>query len=179
MLHPTFLFFLLIATLAGTIFLLALIELLFTRQRRKVNKQLQEQLHAIKVSYNESINKIVLEADAKSEDSGKDSSQALLAKQKEAAAKLEITYKEELEKAAHSQDQALAKAKARAKQLEAEAKQRADEYLASRQKEVEADLMDLVLHVTKKVLPETLTYDIHKELVLQALREVQLAKAKE
>ena len=172
----TLLFFLVCATLAATIFLLALIELAFTVRRRKTERQLRDQLHAIKTSYNESINRVVLETDAKQEtktDTG-DTATA----QKAQAAKTEATHKEQIELALHSQDQALAKAKARAKLLESQAKVAADEYLAARQKEVESELMDLVMHVTKKVLPETLTYEIHKELVLQALREVQLTKAK-
>ena len=45
--------------------------------------------------------------------------------------------------------------------------------LATRQKEVESDLMDLVMSVTKKVLPDSLTYDVQKQLVLDALRDVK------
>ena len=71
---------------------------------------------------------------------------------------------------------ALEKAEEKAHKLEHDAKQQAEEYLEKRKKEVEAELMDLVIKVTKKVLPEGLTYEAHKELVVQALRDVRTDK---
>jgi flagellar biosynthesis/type III secretory pathway protein FliH len=55
---------------------------------------------------------------------------------------------------------------------------KAEEYLATRQKEVEADLMNLVMHVTKKVLPKGISYEAHKDLVVAALRDVKIEKKK-
>lgn len=61
----------------------------------------------------------------------------------------------------------------RSKQIEEEAKQKAEKYLADQKAEVEERMVDLVMNVTKKVLSKTLTYDDQKELIEQALAEVE------
>ena len=160
------------ASLSGAVFFVALIELLFTVRRRKINTQLEEQLHALKAGYNEQINTLVISDDAKitEVETQVDSITSQAQAEKDALTAAHAAEVEELNKNAK---EALAKAKEKAKKLEEEAKSQADDYLKNRQQEVEEDLMDLVMHVTKKVLPGNLTYDLHKELVLEALRDLR------
>ncbi len=61
----------------------------------------------------------------------------------------------------------------RSKQIEDEAKQKAEKYLLDQKAEVEEKMVDLVMNVTKKVLSKSLSYEDHKELVEQALSEVE------
>lgn len=160
------------AGIIGTIFFVSLIELLFTLRRRKVHAQLEERLKQVKVSYNEGVNKIVMESEAKvdsTEEQLKKASEQLQSTEAEAKAKFEA----ELEKVKTQSDKQIDAAKAKAKKFEAEAKEKAEAYYATRQKEVERDLMNLVISVTKKVLPQGLTYEVQKDLVLEALRNVK------
>ena len=61
----------------------------------------------------------------------------------------------------------------RSRQIEEESKQKAEKYLSDQKAEVEEKMVDLVMNVTKKVLSKTLTYDDQKELIEQALDEVE------
>ena len=61
--------------------------------------------------------------------------------------------------------------------MQAEAELKAEEYLASRKAEVEQELMNLVMSVTKKVLPEGLNYDAQKELVMHALQDAKIGSS--
>jgi len=175
--HSALLIFIIASIITGTIFLVALFELIFTVKRRKVQDELQTKVHQLKTTYNESINKMVVEEDGKLEEAEKEvaaaADQAKIEKEH-----LEESYKEQLEEATHDSKAAMERAKARAHKLEEEARMKADEYVANRQQEVEEELMDLVMHVTKKVLPQGLTYEGHKDLVLSALRDIKVAKEK-
>lgn len=171
------LFFITGAVLTGTIFLVSFLELLFTIRRRKVQDELQLKVKQMKETYNQSINKVVLEEDAKVEEAEKQLA-ATTTQAAEEKQRLETIYRQEVEEATHDSKAALEKARARAKKLEEEAKLQADEYLAGRKKQVEAELMDLVIHVTKKVMPHGLNYQLHKELVLDALRDIKVPKSK-
>lgn len=167
------LFFAILACIAGIIFFVSLLELIFTTRRRKVNEELQAKLKELRATYNTSVNKMVLEDEAKIEEAEK---QAELAAQKveEEKKALEADYQAQIADITADSRKALDTAKAKAKKLEQEAHQKAEAYLAERQKEVEEELMNLVISVTKKVLPEGISYDAHKELVMQALRDVRI-----
>lgn len=160
------------ASIVGIVFFVSLIELILTIRRRKAQHELEAKIKELKTTYNESVNKLVLEGEGKLEETEKQV--ADLAGQAEST-KVQVTteYEAKLEKLQKDADKEVAAAKARAKKLEAEAKLKAEEYLASRKDEVEHDLMDLVMSVTKKVLPQGLDYTMQKELVLEALRDVK------
>lgn len=65
------------------------------------------------------------------------------------------------------------KAEERAKQVEAEIKENAQKFLEEQQKEVQLKMVDLVIGVTKKVLAKGLSYNEHKQLIDEALAEVE------
>lgn len=160
------------ASIVGTVFLVSLTELLFTIKRRRRHAELEDKIKELRNTYNESVNKLVIESDTKIEATEKQAEE----KTSEAVGEKEQTSKEYEEKMAALQaktEKEVEAAHARAKKMQQEAKLKAEEYLATRKKEVENDLMDLVLSVTKKVLPESLTYEVQKELVLDALRDVK------
>jgi flagellar biosynthesis/type III secretory pathway protein FliH len=160
------------ASIVGIVFFVSLFELLFTVRRRKAHAALEAKIKELKTTYNESVNKLVIDGESKLEETEKQVEE--LSGQAEST-KVQVTseYEAKLAKLQEEADKEVAHAKARAKKLEAEAKLKAEEYLASRKDEVEHDLMDLVLSVTKKVLPESLEYTVQKELVLEALRDVK------
>jgi|GEM_PF-5236757 len=162
------------ATVAGTIFLVSLVELFFTIRRRKVKEGLEQKLQELKKAYNESVNSMVKEEEGKLEVADKQVEEAHAEVE---AQKEEITneYKEKIDALEKESDHALDLAKARAKKLEEEAKMKAEAYLETRKTEVEQELMSLVMNVTKKVLPESLTYDLQKELVMHALEDAKTA----
>ncbi len=160
------------ASTVGTVFLVSLIELLFTVRRRKSHMALEAKIKELKNTYNESVNKLVIEDEGKLQETEK-KVEALSGEATSAREEVTIQYEEKLKKLQEETEKELEHAKAHAKKLEHEAKQKAEEYLASRQSEVEHDLMDLVISVTKKIIPESLTYEVHKELVLEALRDVK------
>lgn len=160
------------ASIIGIVFFVALIELLMTVRRRKAYAEMESKIKELRATYNESVNKLVVEGDTKIVESEKQVTEVLgqVEGTKQAIAG---EYEAKLEKLRQDADKEVAHAKAHAKKLEAEAKLKAEEYLASRKDEVEHDLMDLVLSVTKKVLPESLEYSVQKQLVLEALRDVK------
>ncbi len=61
----------------------------------------------------------------------------------------------------------------RAKQIEQEAQEKADKFLAEQKTEVENKMVDLVMSVTAKVVSKSLSYEDHKELINQALQEIE------
>jgi flagellar biosynthesis/type III secretory pathway protein FliH len=160
------------ACIVGTVFFVSLIELIFTIKRRRVHAELEARIKELKGTYNESVNTLVIEGEEKVEATEK-AKEALEVELTGSKQEIESKYQAEIAKLTEESEKELASAKARAKKLEQEAKLKAEEYLASRQKEVEHDLMDLVISVTKKVLPASLPYEIQKELVLEALRDVK------
>ena len=166
------LFFGIGASVAGGIFVVALVELLFSRKRKKVEHEIKEQIDGLKESYSTTLGQVTTQDAEKLSAARKevDAIKSSLGKEKE---DLEAKYKAELDEALADSQKELESAKAKAKKLQEQAKLQADEYMASRTKEVEDELVGLVLDVTKRVLPGTLTYEIHKELVLQALRDVR------
>lgn len=163
------------ASIAATVFLVALVELIFTRRRRKIDQEISEKMKALKASYNESVNKMVLEEESKLEEAD-ERTEALNKQLEEERATLEKDFKTQLDDIQTHTQKEIAAAKAKAKKLHEEAQLKAEEYLESRKKEVEEELMNLVISVTKKVLPEGLAYDTQKELVMQALRDVKAPK---
>ncbi|MCC2631967.1 MAG: hypothetical protein K0S20_666 [Patescibacteria group bacterium] len=166
------LFFAIGASLTGTVFLVSLIELIFTAKRRREHEQLDQKIKEIKTQYNQSINELVLKDDAEitavQENLAETASHV-----EEEKETIEKTYKDQIESLTAESKKALEAAKAKAKKMEALAKQQAEDYLESRQQEVEEELMDLVISVTKKVLPKGLTYEAQKQLVMDALRDVK------
>jgi F0F1-type ATP synthase membrane subunit b/b' len=160
------------ASIVGTIFLVSIIELLFTIKRRRGHAELERKIKELKLQYNESVNKLVIEDESKLEEAEE---QVKTVNEQLAGATTEIKeeYEAKIDKLKSESEKALASAKARAKKLEEEAKMKADEYLATRQKEVEHDLVELVLTVAEKVLPEGLEYTVQRDLVLKALQVVK------
>jgi flagellar biosynthesis/type III secretory pathway protein FliH len=171
--NQSLLIFVAIAALAGAVFGIAFIELIFTSRRRKADTELHWQIKDLKAAYTAEINRLVVEETDELDEM--DDKLASVSTADTAAQEALVTgYQEQLAKLDKESREALARAKAKARKLELEAKESADDYLTERKKEVEADLMDLVLHVTRQVLPATLTYDVQKQLVLEALREIEL-----
>jgi hypothetical protein len=169
------LFFAVGASLSGTLFLVAILELLLTVRRRKVAEELEAHIKALKADYNTSLNRVVLEDEAKMEEIEKQAPEGEASSGPETEA-LAAEYEAKLAEVTAKSDKAVEAARAKAKKLEQEAKEQASAYLAERQKEVEEELMDLVLNVTKKVLPAGITYQAQADLVLQALRDARLEK---
>lgn len=65
------------------------------------------------------------------------------------------------------------KTEKRAKEIEKEAKEKADRYVSEQKAEIEGKMVDLVMGVTKKVISKSLNYSDHRELIEQALQEVE------
>ena len=170
---PTTLFFFLsIATISATVFFVSFLELVLTYRRRRIDAELILKQREMRAQYNLSLNQIVLSSDAKLlalEKERNNISEQYQTEQSSLTANAELSTKRELDQS-HKE---LERAKKRAKKMEGIAEQKADEYFKTRQTEVEAELMDLVLKVTKEVLPESLEYNAHKELVMQALQQVR------
>lgn len=169
-------FFATIATIGLSVFIIAGAELILSIRRRHVNEKLQKQVQELKATYTQKVNEVVLEDEAKiaeAEKKAKELKKTLEAEKDE----LEDEYKEKIDGITATSSKALAAAKAKAKKLEEEAKDKADKYFNERTKEVENELMNLVISVTKKVLPDGLTYDAHKELVMQALKDLKAENA--
>jgi flagellar biosynthesis/type III secretory pathway protein FliH len=160
------------ASIVGIVFFVSLIELIITIRRRKAHHALEARIKELKTTYNESVNHLLIEGEGKLEETEKQVTD-ISGKVEGEKAQITTEYEAKLEKLKEEADKEVAHAKARAKKMEEEAKLKAEEYLASRKDEVEHDLMDLVMSVTKKVLPESLDYQAHKELVLEALRDVR------
>jgi flagellar biosynthesis/type III secretory pathway protein FliH len=152
------------ASIVGIVFFVSLIELIITIRRRKAHHALEARIKELKTTYNESVNHLLIEGEGKLEETEKQVTD-ISGKVEGEKAQITTEYEAKLEKLKEEADKEVAHAKA--------AKLKAEEYLASRKDEVEHDLMDLVMSVTKKVLPESLDYQAHKELVLEALRDVR------
>lgn len=173
--HISLLLFAVGLALSSAVFLVALLELLFTVQRRRITRKLEEEIKGLKANYNTSLNKLVLEDDAKLEEADKTAESVKT--QVEAEKKLLADeYQKKLDSITQKSDKELDTAQAKAHKLQREAKMKADEYLHDRQKEVEQELMDLVIAVTKKVLPQGINYEGQKELVKHALQELRSEK---
>ena len=165
-------FFAIGATVAGTMFLVALVELFFTVRRRKVHEELTHKLQEIKVSYNQTLNSVVTEQETKLEESDK-AVEAAHAEVEAQKAELTKEFEDQVDQVKAKSGHAVEIAKARAKKMEKEAEMKAEAYLETRKTEVEQELMNLVMNVTKKVLPASLPYEIQKELVINALRDAK------
>jgi flagellar biosynthesis/type III secretory pathway protein FliH len=161
------------ASIAGAIFLVSLVELILTVRRRKIKESLEKKLADLKAAYNMSVSQLTLEKSTESEK---------LSQIEQQLTEKFTAEKTELEKDLHSKvsevekkaNQALNRAKEKAKALQAEAQLKAEEYLEKRRDEVEDDLQELVLSITKRVLPEGLTYEVHRDLIAAALKEAKL-----
>lgn len=165
------------ASIAATIFLVAAIELIFTVKRRKLHEQLDAKVKEMKASYNQSVNQLVMEEEQKLQEADQHV-ETVTSKAEEEKSLIESEFTERMKKLEAETEKALAKAKEHAKKMEQEAKLKAEEYLESRKDEVEQELMNLVMTVTRKVLPQSLSYEIQKELVITALKEAKLGSGK-
>jgi flagellar biosynthesis/type III secretory pathway protein FliH len=161
------------ASLAATIFLVAVLELIFTIKRRKLHEQLDAKVKEMKASYNQQVNQLVMEEEQKLQ-AADEHVETVTTQAEEEKKQVETEFTQRMQKLEEETEKALAKAKEHAKKMEQEAKLKAEEYLESRKDEVEQELMNLVMSVTKKVLPQSLTYEIQKELVIAALKEAKL-----
>ena len=160
------------ASVLGAVFFVSLIELIYSMRRRSVHEQLNAQIKDIKSSYTDSVNKLVLDEEAKlqSVEEQVEAATSQVEQEKEA---LKAEYQAKIDHIQAASEKAVDNAKAKAKKLEEEAKDKAKAYVDERKKEVEQELMDLVIQVTKKVLPEGISYDIQKDLVLKALADLR------
>lgn len=165
------------ASLAATIFFVAVIELIFTIKRRKINQKLQEHMKTLKVNYNQTVNKLVQEEEQKLQAADK-TTEEVTARATEEKKKVEEAAKAEIEEVKEDAEKEVAQAKAHAKKLKEQAEMKAEEYLESRKEQVEQELMTLVMSVTKKVLPEGLTYEAQKEMVMTALKDAKTGTGK-
>lgn len=168
-------FFLLLSSIIGGVFFVSLFELILTIRRRKVHEELEEQIHTLKTHYNQQINELVLKDDSDIV-SSEEQAQEVLSTSEQEQSEIEEAYKARLKSLEKKSEKALEAAEEKARLLEEQAEMQAEEYLRTRQDEVERELMNLVMAVTKKVLPKTLTYDIQKKLVLDAMRDVKTEK---
>ena len=161
-----------ISALLGTVFLVSLLELILTIRRRKISEGLRQKVKELRATYNESVNKLVLDDDAKlaAIEEKLNTATATLTEEK---ANLEKSYQEKIDGITAKSEKALKQAQLKAKKLSEEAKEKADEYSKERRKEVEDELMNLVISVSKKVLPDGISYEAQKELVMQALNDVK------
>lgn len=166
------------AVISATVFFLSLIELFFTMRRRKVNEQILEQFRNLKANYNQSVNQLVHEEEAKLQDADQ-TLEEIQSQTEDERKDLELAFKEKIARLEKRSEKALKRAEEHAKKMEEEARMKAEEYLETRKGEVEAELMNLVLTVTKKVLPEGLDYQVHKELVMRALQDAKTSSAKD
>jgi flagellar biosynthesis/type III secretory pathway protein FliH len=167
--------FIAISSIAATIFTVALIELFFAVRRRKVHEAIQEHVRSMKKEYTESINRTVL--DGEEQIIATETSKAELLQVKETEkAQLTQSFEIRMQELENQKEAELARAKAKAKKLEEEAQQKAEEYLADRKAEVERELVGLVMQVSKKVLHTDLTYELHRDAVMQALRDAKLER---
>lgn len=160
------------ASIAGTVFLVSLIELVLTVRRRKMNQEIEAKVKELRSYYNDSVNELVIKGDAEII-AATENVEDLNDKLQTQTSSIEQQYQEKIDALTAQSKKELEAAKAKAKKLQQEAKIQADDYLQSRQKEVEQDLMNLVISVTKKVLPSSLSYEVQKELVMDALRDVK------
>ena len=163
------------ASLSGTLFLLALVELFFTMRRIKVHHELEEQVSQLKNNYTKSVTSLKAESTSKVE-AVHQKVEVITRKAKEEKEAIKTEYQTKIDQLVLESEKALEKAQQKAKKLQESAKMQADDYLQSRQKEVEEELMNLVISVTKKVLPEGISYEGHKKLVLEALASVHINK---
>lgn len=67
----------------------------------------------------------------------------------------------------------LKKAQERAKKIEEEVKTEAKNFLEDQKREVQIKMVDLVMGVTKRVMAKSLTYEEHKKMIEDALKEVE------
>jgi flagellar biosynthesis/type III secretory pathway protein FliH len=169
------LYFALAASILGAVFIVSLIELILTIRRRKVQEELEEQVRKLRTHYKTSDNNLVLDDEQTNQDTQKQL-ETITARSSAELDQEKKDYQTQLQNLQDTTGKELASAQARAKKLEKEARMKADEYLASRQNEVEQQLMNLVMAVTKKVLPSGITYDMQKSLVMQALQDVKAEK---
>jgi Skp family chaperone for outer membrane proteins len=169
------LFFAVGASLVGTIFLVSLIELIFTLRRRKVHNELESKLKEMKSTLNQTINQIVLDDEKKILESEKEVAEAKTNLEAERVA-LEREYQEKLKAITDHSREELSAARARAKRMQEQAELKAEEYLSDRKREVEKELMQIVLSVSRKVIPKGISYDAQRELVMRALRDLNIEK---
>lgn len=160
------------ASVVGTVFFVSLIELIFTVKRRKTLIEIEKKAKEMKAQFNDSINQMTLaestkmqEADAKIE--------ALNQQINDEKARLEQEYQTKMKEANEIHEDSLRKAKERARKMHQEAEKSASEYLSNRRREVEQELVQLVISVSKKVLPADISYEAQKELVMRALHEIK------
>jgi flagellar biosynthesis/type III secretory pathway protein FliH len=160
------------ASVLGAVFFVSLIELIYAIRRRRIHEELNAQIKEIKSSYTDSVNKLVLQEDEKlsSVETQIEAATQQIEQEKEV---LKSEYEAKIEHIQEASEKAVAHAKAKAKKYEEDAKDQAKAYVDERKKEVEQELMDLVIQVTKKVLPQGITYDIQKELVMKALEDLR------
>jgi flagellar biosynthesis/type III secretory pathway protein FliH len=160
------------ASIVGTVFLVSLIELIFTIQRRRTHSEYESKVKQLKEQFNTSINQVVLE-DSEKLDEVEDKLSHLSKELKTQKKEIKKTYEEKIDDLTEAREAAIAEAKEHIKKVEKDAEMKAERYLQKRQKEVEEELVGLVISVTKKVLPESLTYNAQKELVMKALASVR------
>lgn len=169
------LFFAIGASIVGTIFLVSIIELIFTIRRRKIMAELNTKMVEMKEQYGQTITSIT-ETEKELEKKEAKKIKDLRTKLDEEKTAFEKEYEEKLKDITTKNLRSVNSAKALASRMKKEAELEAGEYLAKRKKEVEQELMNLVISVSKKVLPEGISYDAQKELVKRALEEIQEKK---
>ncbi len=160
--------------IALNVFLLLLIGLIifFVLKDRDVEKKLREELETIKKVYDEKTNLFKEEAD-KAKDLANISEQNYDAIQKEIDS-IKIEY-ENKEKTLNDNIEAKIK---ELSELEETAVKRAEdrvrEYEKSQKTEIEKNMVDLVINVTKKVFEKSLTYEDHKRIIEKSISDLKM-----
>lgn len=70
-------------------------------------------------------------------------------------------------------DEIMQKATEKAKKIEAAVQENAKKFLDEQKTEVQTKMVDMVIGVSKKVLPKALNYEDHKSLIEEALGEIE------
>lgn len=169
------LFFAIGASLVGTVFLVSLAELLFTLRRRKMHTELEGKLKEMKASLNQTINQLVMEDEKKIAETEKQAEETKAKLEAERQA-LEAAYQDKLKQITDHSREELSAARARAHRMQEQAELKAEEYLSGRKREVEKELMQIVLSVSRKVIPKGISYEAQRELVMRALRDLNIEK---
>lgn len=164
------LIFLIGAIVSAAVLVVSGVELVLSVQRRKKIEALTQQITEIKAQYTAELNKLTLKEDEVL-DAKEDEIEALKDELKEETGNLEEKYKDKLDAANKKAKHALEKAKAEVSKIEGKAKAEAEAYMEKRKAEVEEELVDLVMNVSRKVLPKGISYEAQKDLVMQALRD--------
>lgn len=160
-------------TVILTIFLVTLIEFVLSHGRKGESEKEETDHEKIEEEHKKELADLKKKYETKLKEAEKAATDAPLDVSKAEEDDMAKKYEAQIAEMTSSNEKELEKAKEKIKKMEADAKIEVEEYMNARESEVEDQLMELVLSVTKRVLPDGLTYEIQKELVSSALQEAR------